>query len=140
MSLAPGPALAEAALGLIGAPFRLRGRDPVTGLDCVGVLAIALRRIGRPEALPAAYALRMIDIAPLLSGAADLGFVPVRGPARPGDVTILALGQHQHHLAIIAPDGAAIHAHAGLRRVVHGALPDDWLVIGRWRLTAQTTG
>ena len=46
-------ALAEAALGLLGVPFRLHGRDPATGLDCVGLVAEALRRAGRrPDASP----------------------------------------------------------------------------------------
>ncbi len=35
--------LAAAALNLIGTPFRLHGRDPATGLDCVGLVAEAMR-------------------------------------------------------------------------------------------------
>ena len=29
-------ALAEAAAALVGSRFRLHGRDPATGLDCIG--------------------------------------------------------------------------------------------------------
>ncbi|HEX4847500.1 MAG TPA: hypothetical protein VFV30_05115, partial [Novosphingobium sp.] len=39
-------------------------------------------------------------------------------PFVPGDVVLLAPGPAQFHLAIAAADGAWIHAHAGLRRVV----------------------
>ena len=132
-----GQALARAAVALVGTPFRLHGRDPATGLDCVGVLGAALAGCGRAAAVPTGYALRLKDPAPWLAGAGALGLRQTRGAVRPGDVVMLALGSHQHHLAIIAPDGAAIHAHAGLRRVVHGDLPADWTVIGRWRLRAS---
>ena len=39
--------LALAAEALEGAPFRLHGRDPVTGLDCIGVLAQSLEAFGQ---------------------------------------------------------------------------------------------
>ena len=39
---ATGEALATAAEQLIGIPFRLHGRNPETGLDCVGVVAAAV--------------------------------------------------------------------------------------------------
>ena len=42
-----GEALAEAAVAFAGTRFRLHGRDPETGLDCIGLLAAALTRIGR---------------------------------------------------------------------------------------------
>lgn len=129
-----GSRLAAAALTLVGAPFRLHGRDPASGLDCVGVLAEALARCGWAMALPNGYALRATTLTPLLARARMLGFHPTEGPARPGDVLLLAPGSNQHHLAIVAADGAAIHAHAGLGRVVHGALPADWALLGRWRL------
>ena len=41
------------ALALVGAPFRLHGRSEETGLDCVGLVALAVARSGvRVGALP----------------------------------------------------------------------------------------
>ncbi len=40
-------AFAEAAESLVGIRFRLFGRDPAYGLDCVGLVAAALARSGR---------------------------------------------------------------------------------------------
>lgn len=45
-------ALAEAALSLVGTRFRLHGRVAETGLDCVGLVAAAMR--GR-DILPARH-------------------------------------------------------------------------------------
>ena len=39
-------ALAIAAGELVGSPFRLQGRDPAHGLDCIGLVLVSLARIG----------------------------------------------------------------------------------------------
>ena len=39
-------ALARAAAGCLGVRFRLHGRDPATGLDCLGLLGAALVATG----------------------------------------------------------------------------------------------
>jgi cell wall-associated NlpC family hydrolase len=132
-----GDDLAAAALALVGVPFRLHGRDPATGLDCVGVLAAAL---GRPGALPNGYALRH-HTPPELSGPfAALGMAPAAGPARPGDVLVLTPGPCQLHLAIAAGGGSIVHAHAGLRKVVRGPLPAPWPCLSHWRLPSSRQG
>ena len=43
-----GRALALAAESYVGASFRLHGRDPITGFDCLGLVLVALAEIGRP--------------------------------------------------------------------------------------------
>ncbi len=129
-----GAGLATAAEALVGVPFRLHGRDPVAGLDCIGLLASALAAIGRPALLPNGYALRNRDIARWLPDAASCGFAPANGPVEPGDVVVARIGASQFHLAIAARGSGWVHAHAGLRRVVHqpGALPGAPIV--QWRL------
>jgi cell wall-associated NlpC family hydrolase len=53
MSGAPNcPGLATAAETLVGSRFRLHGRDPETGLDCVGVVAAAMAAIGQSPPSP----------------------------------------------------------------------------------------
>ena len=53
---------AAQAEALVGTPFRLGGRDPATGLDCIGIAACALGRAGGEVHSPTGYALRNIDI------------------------------------------------------------------------------
>jgi cell wall-associated NlpC family hydrolase len=128
-----GDELAAAAETLIGARFRLHGRDPATGLDCIGVLAAALARCDREYALPNGYPLRSLVQADPQEFAMKLGFIAQSGGVLPGDVHLLQPGPAQVHLAIAAPGGRFIHAHAGLGRVVGTPGPLPWPVIRRWR-------
>ncbi len=129
-----GAQLADAAESLVGSRFRLHGRDPATGLDCVGLLAAALGACGRDSALPGDYTLRMRDIAHFTARAGEFGFAVVEDAGAPGDVVIVVAGPCQFHFAITTADGGAVHADAGLRRVVRvPGLPAGALV-GRWRL------
>ena len=123
-------ALARAALQFIDVPFRLHGRDPQTGLDCVGLVAAAMQRCGHPVTPPQGYALRTLDLAPFLHSASQSGLSQVR---RHGDVVLVAVHSLQPHLLIAAPDGF-VHAHAGVGRVTFlpGSLP--WPIIRQWRL------
>jgi cell wall-associated NlpC family hydrolase len=129
-----GEALAAAAEALVGARFRLHGRDPATGLDCIGVLAAALAAIGRPASLPTGYGLRAHRLPPLDDVAASCGFVANAAPVAPGDVLLLRMGPCQYHLAIAARAGGFVHAHAGLKRVVAMPGPLAWPVVRCWRL------
>jgi len=47
---------------------------------------------------------------------------------------VLQPGPAQIHLAIAAEGGGWIHAHAGLRRVVHQTELPPGPVLGQWRL------
>ena len=128
-----GDAVAGAALTLVGAPFRLHGRDPVYGLDCIGVIAAALRAAGWVGEVPTGYALR--------GGAADavaarFDAVLDRGDGTVGDVLLFRVGPAQLHGAVRVA-GGIVHADAGLRRVVMrpdgpGPVP-GWVRIGAWR-------
>lgn len=130
-----GDDLARAALALVGAPFRLHGRDPMTGLDCVGVVEAACRACGCHAVLPRDYTLRSRRTAAPAAHAARLGLAPATEPIEPGDVVMVRIGACQHHLAIAAAPGRFVHAHAGLRRIVAGPLP--WPLTGHWRLQSS---
>lgn len=137
MTGADRAALAHAALRLAGTRFRLHGRDPATGLDCVGLLAASLAAIGRKARLPARYGLRNRDIAEALAFAPAAGLAEVCGPIVAGDVLLAQPGPLQHHLLIAGPSGEFIHAHAGLRRVVAAPTKPVWPIVRHWRLTEQ---
>ena len=123
------------ARAAVGARFRLHGRDPADGLDCVGLAAWALG----VRALPTGYGLRSGDhdaTAMLIAGA---GLRRVAAPApgdlllvRAGDLLLCLAGPGQLHLAIWT-GGGVIHADAMLGRVVErpGAVP--WPILSNWR-------
>lgn len=130
--------LAEAAERLVGTPFRLHGRDPAQGLDCIGLLSAALAQCGRRIALPSGYSLRLSRIEAWLPDCAALGFVSARLPFEPGDVVLLQPGPAQFHLAIATRDGGWVHAHAGLRRVVHQPALPLGPILHHWRRAPET--
>jgi cell wall-associated NlpC family hydrolase len=128
--------LARAVERYVGASFRPHGRDPVTGFDCLGLVLVAMADIGRPLRFPLRYALRNRDLGRFERLPAKAGFAEVESPCEPGDVLLLDAGPAQLHFAIIASEGGVIHAHAGLRRVVHTPLPLPWPIVRQWRLVA----
>ncbi|MDG6079190.1 peptidoglycan endopeptidase [Erythrobacter litoralis] len=124
---------AQAAERLVGSPYRLHGRDPRTGIDCVGLVLEAMRAGGRkPIDLPA-YGLRNRTISPFLVFADRNGFSPSSGGEERGDLLLFATGPAQHHLAIALNAGAIAHAHAGLRKTIRQIPPETWTRIARWR-------
>lgn len=128
---ADGTALAAAAEQLAGTPFCWHGRDPATGLDCVGLVGAAMAAIGRVAELPAGYGPRQREASGHEHGAE---YHEASGPVRAGDVLLVRCGPLQHHLVIASAEGRFIHAHAGLGRVVISPPPLPWPVLRRWRI------
>lgn len=130
-----GLELAKAAECLVGTPFRLHGRDPRTGLDCIGLIDCALAAVGIKAMVPNGYALRTGHWPELDEIADQRGFAPATGAVLPGDVLMLKPCASQMHFTIAGSRGGTwIEAHAGLRRVVITAISDQFPVIRRWRL------
>ena len=119
-------AIAAAAVAAVGTRFRLHGRG-AEGLDCVGLVALALRAGGYAGAVPSGYSLRGGDW-----GLLDRLLVRVV-EAEPGDVLLMAVGSGQIHLGIRTA-GGFVHADAGLRRVVERPGMPPWPLIGVWRV------
>jgi hypothetical protein len=115
----------RAARAAVGARFRLHGRDPATGLDCVGLAALAT---GLEP--PTGYALRAGDTDAALAWL-DTRLTRVADGAA-GDVMLLAPGPGQLHLAVRTEHGF-IHADAGLRRVVERPGAPPWPCLATWR-------
>jgi hypothetical protein len=124
--------VAAAALAVVGARFRLHGRNPREGLDCVGLVAHALAQGGwRGREVPTGYALRGGDPARV---AALLDAMLARGAGEAaGDILLAVPGPGQLHLAIRTARGI-VHADAQMRRVVERPGPVPWPLIGAWRM------
>ena len=124
-----GAAVAHAAQALVGVPFRLRGRDPAWGLDCVGLVAVALRRAGLGVHDPPRYGLRNSDDREADRLAAESELEPCTLPRRPGDIVMVRTGPAQVHLLVSADNGGFVHADAGLRCVVLVPGTPPWPVL-----------
>ena len=135
----PGASLAQAAAELVGTPFRLHGASAEHGVDCVGLVACALARIGREPHRPQGYGLRNSHIDHHLAFAALNGLVQADGPLQSGDVMLVVPGPGQHHLLIAEDLSHFIHAHAGLRKVVRMPGPLPWPIEQHWRLGAANS-
>lgn len=121
--------IVDRARATVGSRFRLHGRDPALGLDCVGLVAVALERT---RDVPAGYGLRSGDVAGVEALLAGAGLRPVQ-VAEPGDVLLLMAGPGQLHLAIQC-GRSIVHADAMLRRVVERPGPIPFPLIGAWRM------
>ena len=116
------------AQSLVGCRYRSQGRDPLTGLDCVGVVCSAFKIPA--DAVPRNYRPRSMR----LRAAVDLveaHFCEV-AEASPGDLLLIAPSSDHLHLAV-ATDRGFIHADAGLRKVVETPGAPAWPVLGRYR-------
>jgi len=124
--------VAAAAKRAVGCPFRLHGRDPADGLDCVGLAAFAFAQAGVSAAIPTGYALRGGSADRITALIDATGLMRAPGDA-PGDLLLCQPGPAQFHLAIRVIDGI-VHADAMLRRVVERPGPVAWPILARWRI------
>ncbi|WP_184648572.1 peptidoglycan endopeptidase [Sphingopyxis sp. JAI128] len=118
---------------MIGVRFRPQGRDPATGLDCVGLVWAAYAAAGCPLDAPRDYPLRGWCRERIVAALEAAGFRMV-SDARDGDAALIALPAGQFHLGLIGC-GRMVHAHAGLRRVVETPVDAQLLAAARWRLS-----
>ena len=128
-----GDDLAAAALSLVGTPYRLHGRHPAVGLDCLGLFSAAVEICGISGHLPQGYGLRLTNLPAIAPYAAEMGFAAAVPPEQPGDVVFVCPGPAQLHLLIAAGNGQYVHAHAGLRRVVVSGWTKIWQTQSLWR-------
>ncbi|HWW65310.1 MAG TPA: peptidoglycan endopeptidase [Sphingomonadaceae bacterium] len=128
-----GQRVARAARACLGTRFRPQGRDPATGLDCVGLAGLAF---GLGD-LPRGYALRGGDPATCRALIEAAGLAPVDPEqTREGDLLLLKAGPGQLHFAV-RTDSGFVHADAAARHVIETPGPPVWPVLGAWRAQEQ---
>lgn len=137
MQIDPFAAIAGRALEIVGAPFKLGGRCPRAGLDCVGVVGFVLADNIVSHPIPNDYALRGEYLDRISAFFNRPAFQRLENASpRSGDILLYQPSVRQLHLAVVTVHGA-VHAHAGLRRVVLTPLPLPWALIGHWRFTGD---
>lgn len=127
-------AFAEAAKSCVGCQFKLHGRDPAMGIDCVGLVLWACKAIHRHPPPVERYALRNTRIDQWLPLFDLAGFAKAKGTPITGDVAMLRPSPGQFHFGITTSPERFVHAHAGLRRVVISPMPQPSDPVGLWRL------
>ena len=112
---------------LVGAPFRLHGRDLATGLDCVGVAALVFGI----EGVPQGYSVRTADGCAVAALIDQAGLQRTARHTLPGDLVLVKAGPAQCHLVVMTPEGF-VHADAGIGQVVETPGPLPWPVVAIW--------
>ncbi|MEY4270698.1 MAG: hypothetical protein RLZZ58_1914 [Pseudomonadota bacterium] len=126
-----GARIFAAAQALVGTRFRLHGRDPATGVDCIGLALCAHAGAGVVLAAPDDYPLRGWPRARVENWILRAGLVRADGALRPGDVPVIDAGFGQWHFGIAGP-GMLVHADARRRRVIQAPWHGDDM-FGCWR-------
>ncbi|QQP96486.1 C40 family peptidase [Lysobacter enzymogenes] len=131
-------ALPEAARGYLGSPFRHQGRSR-SGLDCVGLVVLALADQGRAVADVTTYGRDPHH------GLLEQHLVETFGPAiartdlHPGDIVAIEYSGATRHVAIVGdyPGGglSLIHTDQTVGRVTEHRLDSRWhrRITGAWR-------
>ncbi len=128
-----GSDIVRRALAELGTPFRLHGRCSGEGLDCVGLVAVAIDARDQP---PFNYSLRGDFANQVHAYFKSAGFRKCRSVILDGDIILVRAAPRQMHLLIVAP-GGFVHAHAGLRKTVFMPGPLEWPMIGHWRVKGK---
>lgn len=126
--------IAEEAKALIGVPFRLHGRDPRYGLDCVGLAAHCLKIAGCEGNVPSDYRLKNLSVCEWLGSARSFGLAEVTDVTEAGDILLVVVAPAQFHILIATSGDTFVHAHAGLGKVAILTLPLAWPIAKHWRL------
>lgn len=117
------------ARALIGVSFRLHGRSPETGLDCVGLVALAY---GLKDNVPTGYALRGRPHSYWEKVMRSHGFRRQSTAPVPGDLLFVCPGPLQIHLGVWSGE-SLIHADAGLGRIVEAPGEPRWPMLSTWQ-------
>ena len=119
----------ERARGLIGTRFRAQGRDPDSGVDCLGLAIVAFDLDG--HTIRRDYRLSGEHRRELTNGLERLFRRVAKPPIRAGDLMLMRIAERHYHLAI-RTDAGFVHADAR-RGVVETPGTPSWPVIASYR-------
>ncbi len=122
---ATGSAVVASAMRHLGVPYAWGGTDPATGVDCSGLVQLAMRANG-------------IEVPRTAAQQATVGTeVPSLDQARPGDLVVLKKGAH---IGIYVGDGKMVHAPKAGDVVKVADVYETPMTIRRLTGDAATTG
>jgi len=118
------PAIIAAARRCLGTPFHHQGRKPGTGIDCIGLIVIALRAAGLRVHDRTDYG-RRPDGKSLVAALTSHGAVPVTN-IEAGDVLLFRYDNQPQHAALATGPDSMIHSFALAGKVVETVIGDYW--------------
>lgn len=113
-----------AARACLGTPFHHQGRVPGHGLDCIGLIIVALRAAGFAVQDRTDY-VRWPEAETLAQALLAHGAVPVAAPVA-GDILLFVLAGRAQHVALCTAPEQMIHAYAPVGKVVEGSISAVW--------------
>ncbi len=132
----PNPAIMiAAARACAGTPFHHQGRAPGVGLDCIGVIVVALRATGMDVRDRTDYG-RRPDGKSLVAALEAHGAKPV-ATIEAGDILLFRYDCQPQHVALATGSDTMIHAFAPAGKVVETLIGDYWRrrLVGVYRLS-----
>jgi cell wall-associated NlpC family hydrolase len=117
----------------LGTPFHHQGRQKGVGLDCIGLIVVALGAIGVAVQDRTDYGPRPDGVS-LVRGLLAHGARPVETAAL-GDILLFRFDRQPQHVALANGAGGMIHAYAPAGRVVETNLGQAWMrrLVGIYR-------
>lgn len=111
-----GSAFFKKARDFLGVPFRPQGRDPLVGLDCVGLTMLVFDI--PVQKIPFRYRISQRQCMNAIVEQLGKYFDEVaKVDSVSGDLLLIEVGEGRAHFAVRGA-GSHIHAHAGLSRIV----------------------
>lgn len=114
----------SAARDCIGTPFHHQGRLPGVGLDCIGLVIVALKSVGMTIKDRTDYN-RRPDGQSLVAALKEHGAIEVP-EIRAGDILVFRYDHQPQHIALATGIDTMIHAFAPAGTVVETAIGDYW--------------
>lgn len=111
---------------MLGTPFHHQGRNPVSGVDCAGLVYCVAEAVGAERADAKGYPTNVstTDVEAVLASCCDSIELE---DAQPGDILTFKIPRcGTKHMAILT-DVGMIHAWLTARRVMEHAMTRSWL-------------
>ena len=113
-----------AARDCLGTPFHHQGRTPRVGLDCIGLIVVALRAVGCAVRDRLDYGMRP-DGRSLVAALREHGAAAVE-TVQAGDVLVFRYDHQPQHVALATAPDRMIPSFAPAGRVVETEIGDYW--------------
>jgi NlpC/P60 family putative phage cell wall peptidase len=113
-----------AARRCLGTPFHHQGRIPKIGLDCIGLIVVALKAAGFDVRDRTDYA-RRPDGKSLVAALTNHGAEPASN-IEPGDILLFRYDNQPQHAALVTEADRMIHSFAVAGEVVETIIGDYW--------------
>lgn len=113
-----------AAKAALGTAFHHQGRSAGVGLDCIGLVVVALKATGIEVRDRSDYA-RRPDGKSLVAALEEHGAVR-QEDMQAGDVLVFQYDHQPQHVAIVSREGMMIHSFAPAGKVVETSIGGYW--------------